>query len=89
MATRKFPQYLSKPFQILWFEMDEILIFFFFLTMSLIYGFWFFLIFLVVQFFYSRTKRNQARGFLKHLLYVLGLVQIKRYPDYFTQEFHE
>jgi type IV conjugative transfer system protein TraL len=89
MATRKFPQYLSKPFQILWFELDEVLVFFFFLTMALIYGKWLWLGFVVAQYSYSKTKRNQTRGFLKHMLYVLGLVQLKNYPDYFTQEFHE
>lgn len=89
MTTRKFPQYLSKPFQILWFEMDEIMIFFFFLTMALIYGKWLWLVFLVVMYLYSKTKRNQARGFLKHVLYAFGLIQMKQYPDYFTQEFHE
>jgi type IV conjugative transfer system protein TraL len=89
MATRKFPQYLSKPFQVFWFEMDEILIFFFFLTMALIYGKWLWLVFLVAQYFYSKVKRNQASGFLKHILYAAGLVQMKKYPDYFTQEFHE
>ena len=37
-SSRKFPQYLSRPFQVLWFEVDELAIFLFTLTVALIYG---------------------------------------------------
>jgi hypothetical protein len=47
------------------------------------------LIFLVTQYFYTRTKRVQARGFLKHILYMFGFIQMKNYPEYFQREFHE
>ena len=49
MIARKFPQYLSKPFQVLWFEVDELVLFLFFLTLSLLYGKLMWLIFLVFQ----------------------------------------
>ncbi|HHL35514.1 MAG TPA: conjugal transfer protein TraL [Desulfobulbaceae bacterium] len=87
--TQKFPQYLSKPFQVLWFEVDELVIFLFCLTATLIYGGWMWIVFPAVQYFYTRTKRKNARGFLKHLLYVLGFVHMKNYPEYFQKEFHE
>jgi type IV conjugative transfer system protein TraL len=89
MIARKFPQYLSKPFQVLWFEVDELVLFLFFLTLSLLYGKLMWLIFLVFQYSYTKTKRSQARGFLKHVLYVFGLIKMNNYPDYFQQEFHE
>ena len=89
MISKKFPQYLSKPFQVLWFEVDELVLFLFFLTLSLLYGKLMWLIFLVSQYSYTKTKRSQARGFLKHLLYVVGMVKMKNYPDYFQQEFGE
>jgi type IV conjugative transfer system protein TraL len=89
MITRKFPQYLSKPFQVLWFEMDELVLCLFFLTLALLYGKLMWVVFLVSQYFYTKTKRSQARGFLKHVLYVFGLIKMKNYPDYFQQEFHE
>ena len=38
MIARKFPQYLSKPFQVLWFEVDELVLFLFFLTLALLYS---------------------------------------------------
>ncbi len=87
--TQKFPQYLSKPIQILWFETDELILFVFTLTLALIYGKIMWIVFLVTQYFYTRTKRLKPRGFLKHILYLLGLIKIKNYPDYFQREFHE
>jgi len=89
MITRKFPQYLSKPFQVPWFEVDELVLCLFFLTLALLYGKLMWVVFLVSQYFYTKTKRSQARGFLKHVLYVFGLIKMKNYPDYFQQEFHE
>ncbi len=32
----RFPQYLSKPIQVLWFETDELILFVFTLTLALI-----------------------------------------------------
>lgn len=84
-----FPQYLNKPIQVLWFELDELIIFIFTLTFALIYGGVMWLIFIGIQWFYTRTKRKNARGFLKHILYLLGLAEMKNYPEYFEKEFHE
>jgi len=87
--VQQFPQYLSKPFQVLWFEVDELVIFLFSLTLALIYGKFMWIVFFLTQYFYTRTKRKKPRGFLKHILYVLGFVQMKNYPEYFQQVFHE
>jgi len=88
-GKRAFPQYLSAPFQILWYESDELALFMFFLMLALIYGniFWFFL--LAGPYLYSRIKRQKPRGFLCHLLYMAGLVRMKNYPAYFQKEFFE
>ena len=88
-TSRKFPQYLSRPFQVLWFEVDELAIFTFTLTVALIYGGLAWIVFVGVQYGYIRTKRSKPRGFLKHLLYACALLQMKNYPGYFEQEFHE
>jgi type IV conjugative transfer system protein TraL len=96
LFTRNFPQYLSKPMQVLWFEIDELVIFLFTLTFALIYGsfstlpgitVW--VLFVAIQYFYTKTKRNKPRGFLKHLLYAASLIKMDDYPEYFQQEFHE
>ena len=88
-SSRKFPQYLSRPFQVLWFEVDELAIFLFTLTIALVYGGLAWIAFVAIQYFYTRTKRSKPRGFLKHVLYVCGFLQMKNYPGYFHQEFHE
>ena len=88
-SSRKFPQYLSRPFQVLWFEVDELAIFLFTLTVALIYGGLAWIVFVAIQYGYIRTKRHKPRGFFKHLLYVCSLVQMKNYPGFFEQEFHE
>lgn len=87
--THRFPQYLSRPIQILWFETDELVLCLFTLTLALLYGKIMWLVFFVSQYLYTRTKRKNSRGFLKHLLYMLGFVQMKNYPEYFDREFHE
>lgn len=87
--SHRFPQYLSRPIQILWFETDELVLGLFTLTLALIYGNIMWPVFFVSQFLYTRTKRKNSRGFLKHLLYALGFLNIKGYPAYFEREFHE
>ncbi len=85
----KFPQYLSKPLQVLWFETDELIIFIFSLTLALTFGKLMWIVFFVFQYFYTKTKRTKPRGFLRHSLYVFGLLKMKNYPDYFEREFRE
>jgi len=87
--NKSFPQYLGKPIQVLWFELDELIIFIFTLTLALIYGGLMWIIFIGVQWFYTRTKRKHAKGFLKHILYMLGFLEMRNYPEYFEKEFHE
>lgn len=87
--THRFPQYLSRPIQVLWFETDELILCVFTLTLALLYGKIMWLVFLITQYFYTRTKRSKPRGFLKHLLYMFGCIQMNKYPDYFQREFHE
>jgi type IV conjugative transfer system protein TraL len=88
-VKRAFPQYLSNPFQILWYESDELALFMFFLMLALMYGsvFWFFLF--AGPYIYSRIKRQKPRGFLCHLLYMAGIIRMKNYPGYFEKEFFE
>lgn len=86
---RPFPQYLSAPFQILWYESDELALFICFLVLALLYGAVFWLLLPVGPYFYSRIKRARPRGFLCHLLYMAGLVRMRNYPGYFEKEFAE
>ena len=88
-VTRAFPQYLSAPFQILWYESDELALFMFFLILALLYGTVFWILLLAGPYIYSRIKRKKPRGFLCHLLYMAGMIRMKNYPGYFEKEFFE
>ncbi|RLD98232.1 MAG: conjugal transfer protein TraL [Aquificota bacterium] len=87
--NRRFPQYLSSPIQVLWFEADELsIILLSFMAASILKGY-FWLMVIVAPFFYSRYKLRYPRGFLKHMLYLSGLKDLKVYPTAFHKEFLE
>jgi type IV conjugative transfer system protein TraL len=89
MQKKRFPQYLSSPFQVLWFETDELVIVVVFLIFALIFGYLFWLLLFVGPYLYTRLKKKYPRGFLRHVLYFIGLIRIKGYPSYFEKEFFE
>jgi len=86
----QFPQYLSKPYQVLWFEPDDIVLMIagtFVLGLKI--GGWCWLLVPLVPVAYGRLKRNYPRGFIKHTAYFLGVIPFKGYPTYFQQKFLE
>ncbi len=89
IMKKKVPQYLSSPFQILWFETDDIGIVTALFTLAMIFGGLFWALLIAGPFFYSRVKKKYPRGFMKHLFYFCGLVRLKGYPDYFESEYYE
>lgn len=89
-SSRHFPQYLSKKFTALWMETDELVILLVLVGCCLIgKGFMIWLITPTVQTTYIITKRKKPKGFFKHLLYMIGFLNLNGYPEYFEQEFHE
>jgi hypothetical protein len=86
----QFPQYLSKPYQVLWFEPDDMVLL---IVAVYFFGFkvggWFWLAASVAPVLYGRVKRNYPRGFFRHLGYFLGVSPFKGYPSYFEQKFLE
>ena len=87
---KQFPQYLSKPYQVLWFEPDDMIIMY---ASAVLFGFlvggaaWF--IVPVAPVMYGRIKKKYPRGFVKHIGYFLGIITFKGYPGYFHQKFRE
>ena len=88
--THRFPQYLSKPIQVLWFETDELIICCLhphpgpYLRQNHVACFSGHPIFL-----YPDQDDQNPEGFSKHILYMFGFIQMKNYPEYFQREFHE
>lgn len=85
----KFPQYLSQPYQVLWFELDDLLMFLMSIIIAQAIGGWAWLGIILVPWGCTKIKRNFPRGFTKHVLYYLGLIKMKNYPEYFVKEFNE
>lgn len=89
-SSRHFPQYLSKKFTAMWMETDELVFLLVLVGCCLIgKGFIIWIIAPLFQAAYIITKRKKQKGFFKHVLYMIGLVTMKGYPEYFEQEFHE
>jgi type IV conjugative transfer system protein TraL len=90
MANRKeIPQYLHQPIKILWFDLDEIALFNILLILAMIFGNIFWLLLFILPYIVSRAKKNKARGFLRHYLYKLGVIDFKMVPPYFERRFTE
>lgn len=89
MESRPFPQYLSNPIQVLWFESDELIIILFCFVISMAYSGLAWLVLFAGPYLYHRTKQNKPRGYLFHVLYALGLLKMEGYPSFFEKEFHE
>ncbi|HZR45797.1 MAG TPA: type IV conjugative transfer system protein TraL [Candidatus Manganitrophaceae bacterium] len=89
MEKKRFPQYLSQPFQVLWLESDELIIALIFYIIALLFGSIFWLMIVGGPYLYSTQKKRYPRGFLKHCFYFIGLVRLKGYPTFFEDEFQE
>ena len=90
MEGERFPQYLNSPFTILWWEADEINVMMLCLGLAYVFGGWpLWISVLVLPWMYRRQKKAYPRGFLKHVLYFVGLSHLKNYPGYFESSFYE
>ena len=86
---RKFPQYLSRPLQVLWLETDDFGIAVFCFIIASIFKGWFWLLVIAGPLLYMRAKLRYPRGFLKHILYLSGVKDLEGYPTAFQKEFLE
>ena len=84
------PQYLHRPFQLLFWESDELALIIIMITLASIGSskiLW--LLTIVLPMTYSRMKKSYPRGFLKHMLYSLGFIKFSHYPNAETQRYFE
>jgi len=90
MPEKKYiPQYLHQPIKILWFDLDEIVLVNVLLMLAMIFGNIFWLLLIVLPYMVSKMKKNKARGFLRHYLYKIGVIDLKMVPPYFEKRFLE
>lgn len=86
---REYPAYLSSPLTVLWFETDTMVMIFMGFMFGNVIGGWLWLSIIVLPLVFETAKKTASRGFLKHLLYYAGLVEMKGYPSYFDKDFKE
>lgn len=89
MEQHRFPTYLSRPFQILWLEADELVFAVIFYLLALMFGRVFIPFIVLGPYIYVAIKKRHPRGFLKHTFYMIGLAKLKGYPIYYEKEFQE
>jgi hypothetical protein len=77
------------PAQLLWFEMDDIIVMAVGYVIANILGGWFWLAMVALPVPYMYIKKNKPRGFLKHSIFISGLYTFDGYPNYFAQKFRE
>ena len=85
----RFPQYLSSPMQVLWWESDEVAIILTLLAMALVFGGIFWIVMFAGSGLYSGVKKKYPKGFLKHMIYFSGMKDLKHYPSAFQSKFSE
>lgn len=85
----KVPQYLHKPYQVLFFEVDELLALVLVFVLALFFGGIFWVLIIPFVYLLSYLKKRFPRGYIRHLFYALGLIKLKNLPTYFENEFFE
>lgn len=82
---------MSAPIDVLWWELDQVAIAL--ITCSLAFamhsGMLTWGAVLLINYLYNRNKKDKPRGFLKHVIYIIGFIKLERYPEYFDQIFNE
>jgi type IV conjugative transfer system protein TraL len=89
LENERFPQYLHRPYQVLWFETDDMGIISLCFILAIIFGGLFWVGLIVIPFLYMKFKKTYPRGYLRHLMYFMGIIRFKKYPDFFVKEFVE
>ena len=87
MNEVRFPQYLNKPFQVLFFEPDDMAFMVIGYILAQEFGGVFWLLMVLLPWGYGRLKHNYPRGLLRHTLYFVGIARLKRYPHFFQNKF--
>jgi len=82
-------QYLHKPYQVLFFEEDELVLFVILFLLAFIFGGIFWIMIIPCIFGYTTIKKRLPRGHLRHIFYAVGLVGLKGYPSFFENKFIE
>jgi len=82
-------RYLYRPFRILWFESDELILLLMGFIFALVVTIWALFLFIGLCVVVRKTKKKMPRGFVKHLLYYAGYHHFAGAPSAFQRIFQE
>jgi type IV conjugative transfer system protein TraL len=88
MEERYVPKYLNAQIQLLWWEMDEMIVMMTFVSLGIISDHTYIgaLLGFGAMNIYSKINSKKQPGFLKHVLYRYGLWGKKNLPEYWIKE---
>ncbi|MFA6396629.1 MAG: type IV conjugative transfer system protein TraL [Sulfurimonas sp.] len=88
MEERYIPKYLNAQIQLLWWELDEMIVMITFVSLGIISGHTYIgaLVGFVIMNAYSKITSKKQPGFFKHVLYSYGLWGKTNIPDYWVKE---
>jgi hypothetical protein len=85
----RMPRYIHKPLQVLWFDINEIMIIVMFYLAAMSFGGLMWLILIGGPVLFIPYKRKQSRGYFQHVLYQVGFVELAGYPVPAANQFRE
>jgi len=83
------PKFLHRPYQVLFFDSEDLGLIFFFFMFAFLFGGIFWILLFAGPFFIFRKKRKSPRGYIKHLLYLTGIYTFKGSPSAFENRLYE
>jgi hypothetical protein len=83
------PKFLHRPYQVLFFDSEDLGMLFFFFMLGFLFGGIFWIIAITGSYVVLKKKRKSPRGYIKHLFYLLGLYDFKNCPSVFENKFYE
>lgn len=89
MFKFRMPQFLHLPHQVLFFDMDDLLLLILSIFASVYLYFYVGVVVFVFMIVYMRLKHKLGRGYIFHLLFLVGLHRFKGYPIYFEKKFYD
>ncbi|WP_339145180.1 hypothetical protein [Pseudoalteromonas galatheae] len=85
----RMPRYIHKPLQILWFDVNEVVILVIFYLAAMTFGGLMWLTLIIGPALIIPYKRKQPRGFFQHAMYLLGYAKLWGYPLPVSKKFKE
>lgn len=90
MVGARVPRYLHLPVQIMWFDIEDIVLMILCYTVWLVIGNgWTLPLVVLVPYWFISLKADMPRGYLQHLLYSYGFISMDVYPSPQAVEFVE